>query len=83
MRLSSSIEEKKLPSLLGNERGCGAFERGGEKEAAITDEGSSDATSRRRISYALALGARSWQKLRGGIKDHLIFQRQENYKPLQ
>lgn len=54
MRLSSSIEEKKLPSLLGNERGCGAFERGGEKEAAITDEGSSDATSRRRISYALA-----------------------------
>ena len=41
------MELKKLPSLLGNERGCGAFERSGEK--ALIDEGSSDARRMRRI----------------------------------
>ena len=41
------MELKKLPSLLGNERGCGAFERNGEK--ALIDEGSSDARRMRRI----------------------------------
>jgi hypothetical protein len=41
------MELKKLLSLLGNERGCGPFERSGEK--APIDEGSSDARSMRRI----------------------------------
>jgi hypothetical protein len=41
------MELKKLLSLLGNERGCGPFERSGEK--APIDEGSSDARSTRRI----------------------------------
>ena len=36
--------------LLGNERGCGAFERSGEK--ALIDEGSSDARRMRRIFLA-------------------------------
>ena len=40
------MELKKLPSLLGNERGCGAFERSGEK---ALDEGSSEARRRRRM----------------------------------
>ena len=44
------MELKKLLSLLGNERGCGPFERSGEK--APIDEGSSDARSMRRISRA-------------------------------
>ena len=33
--------------LLGNERGCGAFERSGEK--ALINEGSSDARRMRRV----------------------------------
>ena len=48
------MELKKLLSLLGNERGCGPFERSGEK--APIDEGSSDARSMRRISRALFIG---------------------------
>ena len=41
------MELKKLLSLLGNERGCGAFERSGEK--ALVDEGSSEARRMRRM----------------------------------
>ena len=43
------MELKKLPSLLGNERGCGAFERSGEK--ALINEGSSDARRMRRVFF--------------------------------
>ena len=48
---------KKLPSLLGNERGCGAFERSDEN--ALTDEGSSEARRSRRIFSRASRGARA------------------------
>ena len=39
--------------LLGNERGCGAFERSGEK--ALIDEGSSEARRMRRVFFPAAI----------------------------